>query len=498
MLSFWEETMENKKQYQTVDKDIETEVCIIGGGLTGLSVGYYLCNKKNFIILEKEQICSKTSGKNTGKLTSEHGLFYKYLIDSNGKEYAKDYFNANQEAITNIEKIINNENIECDFEKDDSYVFSRNEKDSEEIKSEKNAVDKLDKEISKICQNIEIPVEIISALKFVNQAKFNPVKYGYGLANSIVKNAGKIYENSKVDGVKRVGDKYEISVNGYKVIANYVVIATRYPTINIPGYYFLKMYQSTSYAVIADTKTPLFKGMYISNDNPVISFRTVKSNNKELLLAVGFDYKTGKVDLTSGIENLKNTVKRMYPESEFLDEWFAEDCISLDKIPYIGDYSNMMKNIFVATGFNKWGLTTSNIAGKIISDKILGINNKYEYLYKSTRLEPIKNKEEFSEMIKEAKYSIIMSKFNLPNETIDSIKKGEGKIVDIDNKKVGVYKDENGKIYAVKPICTHLGCELEFNNFEKIWECPCHGSKFNYDGTCIEVPAVHDLNNKKF
>lgn len=427
MESFWNKEIENKNEYESISKDIKTEVCIIGGGLTGLSVGYYLEGNKNFVILEKNKICSSTSGKNTGKITSQHGLFYKYLIDSNGKEFAKDYFNANEEAIENIEEIINKEKIECDFERDNSYVFSRNEKDSEEIKSEKNAVDKLDKQKSKVYQNIDIPIEIVSALEFVNQAKFNPVKYGYGLANCIIKNGGMIYENSKVDGVKRVGDEYEISVNGCKVTAKYVVIATRYPTINIPGYYFLKMYQSTSYALIADTKTELFTGMYISNDNPTISFRTVKSNNKELLLAVGYDYKTGKIDITSGMENLKNTVKRRYPESEFLYEWFAEDCISLDKIPYIGDYSNMMKNIFVATGYNKWGLTTSNIAGRIISDKILGIDNKYEYLFKSTRLEPIKNIEEFKDMVKEAKDSIIMSKFNLPTETIDSIKKGEGK-----------------------------------------------------------------------
>lgn len=498
MESFWDKSIENKKEYQSINNDIETEVCIIGGGLTGLSIGYYLESNKNFLILEKDRICSSTSGKNTGKLTSQHGLFYKYLIDSNGKEFAKDYFYANEEAINNIEEIINKENIDCDFERDSSFVFSRNEKDSEEIKSEKNSVNKLNYSESKIHHNIEIPIEIVSALEFVNQAKFNPVKYGYGLADSIIKNGGMIYENSKVDGVKRIGDKYEISVNGYKVIADYVVIATRYPTINIPGYYFLKMYQSTSYALVADTKTNLFNGMYISNDNPVISFRKVKLNDKDLLLAVGYDYKTGKIDLTSGMENLKNTVKRMYSESEFLYEWFAEDCISLDKIPYIGDYSNMMKNMFVATGYNKWGLTTSNIAGRIISDKILGIDNKYEYLFKSTRLEPIKNIDEFKELVKEAKDSIIMSKFNLPTEKIDSIKKGEGKVVDIDNKKVGVYKDENGNIYAVKPICTHLGCELEFNNFEKVWECPCHGSKFNYDGTCIEVPAIEDLNNVDF
>lgn len=153
----------------------------------------------------------------------------------------------------------------------------------------------------------------------------------------------------------------------------------------------------------------------------------------------------------------------------------------------------MMKNLYIATGFNKWGLTTSNIAAQIISDKILGKDNKYEEIFKSTRMEPIKNIEEVKNMLSQASKSIVLSKFEIPEEQLKNVKNGEGKIVNVNNTKVGIYKTEDGEIYKVKPICTHLGCELHFNNIEKVWECPCHGSKFNYKGESIEVPSNKNL-----
>ncbi|MBP3502818.1 MAG: FAD-dependent oxidoreductase [Clostridia bacterium] len=493
MNSFWNESEKNKINFPKIKNNIETSICIIGGGLTGLSTGYYLSKENDVVILEKDKICASTSGKNTGKITSQHGMFYKYLIESNGKDFAKKYLEANENAIDEIESIIKNEKIECDFEKENAYVFSNTENGINQIRDEKKAIEKIKKGKCKFVDNIELPIPKASAIKFENQAKFNPVKYGYGLANCIINNNGKIFENSKVTDINKIENKYEICVNEYKIIADKVVLATRYPTINIPGYYFMKMYQSTSYAMVADVKEDLFNGMYISLDMPIISFRTINDNGKQLLLAVGYDYKTGVEQTVNGYSKLEDTVTKMYPKAEILYKWTAEDCISLDKIPYIGEYSNLMKNIYVATGFNKWGLTTSNIAANIIKDKIQGEENEYEEIFKSTRLEPIKNKDEVKNMLKEVKESIILSKFKLPKESIDEVEKGQGKIVQVNNNKVGVYKSETGEIFTVKPVCTHLGCELYFNNYDKTWECPCHGSKFSYDGKALEVPGIKDL-----
>ena len=493
MNSYWEEERKNHDLFEEIKEDKKVSVCIIGGGLTGLQTAYNLSDKLDVVILEKDRICGSTSGKTTGKITSQHGVFYDYLINSQSKEFAKMYLEANEKAIQNIKDIVEKEEIECDLEEESSYVFTKQETKLDMIKNEQKAVDKLQKEKSDYVKEIELPTEISGAIEFKNQAQFHPLKYAYGLAKAIIKNDGKIYENTKVTDIKRENEKYVVYANKNKVIADYVALATRYPIMNVPGYYFLKMYQSTSYAMVFDAKKKLFDGMYISYETPNVSFRTIRDGDRELLLAVGYNYKTGTEELRDGYQRLEVIVRKMYPDAEVLYKWTAEDCISLDKIPYIGQYSSIMKNLYIATGFNKWGVTSSNVAANIITDKILQKENKYEEIFKSTRIEPIKNRQEMGDMLKEANKSILLSRFKIPKEELDNIKIGEGKIIKIDNTKVGVYKSKTGEIFKVKPICTHLGCELYFNNIEKIWECPCHGSKFTYDGKSIEVPSNKDL-----
>ena len=217
------------------------------------------------------------------------------------------------------------------------------------------------------------------------------------------------------------------------------------------------MYQSMSYVIAVDTKTSLPKGMYINNDIPTYSFRTAPYKNKRLLIVAGSDHKVGeKITLKNAYTILENKVKEIYPDSEVLYHWCTEDCISLDKIPYIGDFSSIMPNLYVATGFKKWGISFSYVASKIITDKILGKENSYEELFKATRLEPIKNHEELGNMIKESVHSLVINKVKGTPDTLEDVRNGEGKIVEINGDKVGVYKDENGKCFYIKPVCKHL------------------------------------------
>ncbi len=462
MNSYWNES-ENERKYPKLAQDIKADVAIVGGGLTGIQTAYYLSNKGlKVAVLEKDKLCSGTSGGSTGKITSQHGLLYKYLKDLNGKEYAKKYYDANEEAKENIIKIINKEKIDCDLERKNAYVFTEVEKEVQSIKEEIEYTKKLDIP-SEFVNKIELPIDIYGAIKFENQAQFDPVKYVYGLAKSIIKNGGEIYENSKVLETVEDDGYYNIITKEGSVRAKHLVITTRYPIIKFPGYYFMKMYQSTSYAVLVDTHTDLeFDGYYINQETPVLSFRTVKSGDKNLLLAIGYDYKTGTEIIGNPFEYLMARVKNMYPESEVLKTWTAEDCISLDKIPYIGNFSDIMDNCYVATGFNKWGITSSNIGAKIITDKILGNRNEYEDVFESSRLGIIKNKDEVMNMIKEAGEGIVLERI-------------KGKPT---------------------PTCTHLGCKLSWNPLEEIWECSCHGSKFTKRGFVIEGPAVNDLKNE--
>lgn len=496
MNSYWIESTQNlEKTYPKLSKDLEVDVCIIGAGLVGITSAYYLINSGlKTVILERDNICSHVSGHSTAKITSQHNLFYTYLINSFGKEYAKEYLNANQEAIENIKNIIKKENIDCDYAPQDNYVYAYTEKEVEQIKEEAENV----KSLGFPCEFVEtlpFPIKSYGAIKFPNQAQFNPRKYALALCDTITKNNIDIYTNSTVEKIESsTNDYYLIRTTENTVKAKYVILATHYPIINFPGFYFLKMYQSMSYVIAVDTKCDLPEGMYINSSIPSYSFRTTPYNNKKILLVAGSNHKTGeKINLDNAYKNLENKAKELYPESEVLYKWCTEDCISLDKIPYIGDFSSIMSNVYVATGFKKWGITFSNIASKIITDKILGKTNKYEEIFKATRLQPIKNHEELGNMIKESMYSLVLNKLKDTPDTLEDIKKEEGKIIEINNKKVGVYRDKNNKYFFIKPVCAHLGCELSFNSIEKTWDCPCHGSRYDYTGKIISEPAIHNL-----
>ncbi len=495
MSSLWLEHDKINNSFDSLNENILTDVCIIGGGIFGITCGYYLSKKGvNTVLLEKDNIAEKVSGHTTAKITSQHNLIYKYLIDSLGEDLARQYLEANQCGLENIRNIVKNEKIECDFENQDAFVYTTDSDEVEKVRLENEAVNLLGFN-SEFVTDTNLPFKVLGAIKFPNQAQFNPVKYMNCLVNKIIENGGKIYTDSLVYDVKRSGNEYEIYTNdGGQVRAKYVILASHYPFIDRLGYYFLKMYQSTSYVIGVDIGDKSFNGMYINSKEPIYSYRFAKMGNKKILLVGGCDHKTGsKIDLSHAYSILEDEVRKYYPDCKVLYKWNTEDCISLDKIPYIGEFSNLMPNVYIGTGFNKWGMTSSNVAANIIVDKILGRENEYEDVFKSTRLHPIKNNEELGNMIKETANSLVINKFKVKELDIDKIENDTGHVLEYDGVKIGLYKNAKGDIFTVKPICTHLGCLLSWNNLDKTWDCPCHGSRFDYTGKSLYNPAIKDL-----
>lgn len=493
--SFWIETT-NKTNYPKLEKDTKVDVCIVGGGIVSAITAYLLMNSGlSVCVLEKNRVCTGVTANTTAKITSQHDLFYNYLANNFDLDFAKQYLNSNEEAISLIKSIIEKENIDCDFEMQDSYVFTTSKQEAEKIKAEVEVVNKLGLNAEYLTK-IPLPIkDILAAVKFPNQAQFHARKYVLKLFDIVSKNGVKIYENSKVTDIKHNSDDYTISTDLATVTAKYVVMATHYPIKNFPGFYFLKMYQSKSYAIAVDTKEELFPGMYINSWDPVISFRTVPYNNSRLLIVVGSDHKTGATDVNieDSFKNLENYIRNIYPKCEVKYKWSTEDCITLDKVPYIGEFSSLYNNMYIATGFKKWGMTLSHVAGKIIADKILGKVSEYSKIYTATRLQPVKNIKEFGNILKQSTYSLVLNKTKKALNSLDDISNGNGGIIEYNNDKIGVYKDDSGKIYAVKPICKHLGCELSWNNLEKTWDCPCHGSRYDYMGNIITEPTKENL-----
>ena len=446
MNSIWLSENKQNNQYNQLAEDKTTDVCIIGAGIFGITCGYYLAKAGlKVTIIEKDEIGSKATGHTTAKITSQHGLFYTYLYETYGEKLAKEYLNANQEAIENIKQIIEEEKINCDFEIQSSFVYTTNKSEVNKIKKEVDILKSLGFPANSATK-IGLPFEIEGSVQVKDQAQFNPIKYINGLAKIITKSNGQIYTNTTANDVKQDEESFYTLTERGTIKSKYVIIATHYPIINFPGIYFLKMYQSTSYVIGVDPKKTLSNGMYISATQPTYSFRTANYNGRKILLLGGESHKTGT---ESTYENtygkLENYAKQLYPNCEILFRWDTRDCITLDKIPYIGKFSSTMENIYVGTGFNKWGMTTSNVAANIICDMILGKQNKYAYVFDSTRIKPIKNITEVKNMITESINSLAIKKLKDSNITFEEIPNNSGGIIDINNQKVGIYKDTTRK-----------------------------------------------------
>ena len=457
MNSFWLSNF-NKTNFENLNTDVSCDVCIIGAGIFGITCSYYLAKRGlKVVVLDKSDICSRTTGHTTAKITSQHGLFYSYLIDNYGKQFAKDYLFANQDAIEDIKNIIYSENINCDFEKQSSFVYSTSISDLHLINKEVDALNSINFS-SKFVTECELPFKIAGAVEFKNQAQFNPIKYVYGLLNCLLNNNGKVYTNTTVYDVKKSNNDFLTFTQNGNVKSKYVILACNYPFINFPGMYFLKMYKSLSYVIGVDTKSDLFNGMYISSSSPVYSFRTANYNGKKILLLGGLGHKTGySKNYEESYLALENFARELYPDCDVLFRWNTCDCITLDKIPYVGLFSNFMDNFFVGTGFDKWGMTSSNVAANIICDAILKKNNKYSYVFNSSRINPFKNRSEFKNMLSESLNSLAIKKLKSSKLNIADIPFNTGGIVEINNKKIGIFKDFSRKDFCCKSCVYSFG-----------------------------------------
>ena len=462
-------------------RDIECDVLIIGAGIAGILTGYFLQESgKNVIIIEKNRIACGNTKKTTAKITSQHDLIYEKLIKEFGIEKAGQYARANELAIKKYKQIIEDKKIDCDFEELPAYLYSLKETDNlkREVESAKSlGID------AEFVETVKLPFKIKGAVKFNNQAQFNPLKFLKEIAKEL-----KIYEDTKALEIK----ENLVVTNRGDIKARDIVVATHYPIMNATGYYFMKMHQERSY-VIAIEDAEDVEGVYIDEEKGGYSFR----NYNGLLLLGGESHRTGENEEGGSYEKLRKAAKEFYPNGKEKYHWSAQDCMTLDGIPYIGRYSNSTDNIYVATGFNKWGMTSSMVSAMIISDLILEKENDFSQIFSPHRFDLSLSINNIANDLIETSKNFIAEKIYIPESKIDQIEKGHGGIVEYNNEKVGVYKDNEGKVFIVSTKCTHLGCQLHWNADELTWDCPCHGSRFDYKGRVIDTPAIKNLENEE-
>ena len=429
MKSVWEKDIV-RESFPSLAENKSTDVLIIGGGIAGI-----LCADRlrragvDCMLVEAKRICMGVSGNTTAKVTFAHGLLYEGLIRRFGVKKAGLYLKAQEQALSEYARIACT--VDCDYRENDAFVYTLRNKSK--IVGEIAALNRLG--VPAVYTDAEaLPFPVTGALCVKGQAEINPLKLLYGLARDL-----PIYENTKVQeliGQKAITQKCEITFKR-------LVVATHFPIFNKQGLYFLKMYQHRSY-VLALENAPNVRGMYVDEANRGLTFR----NYGELLLLGGGGHRTGK---SGGCwQELEDFAAKHYADARIVAKWATQDCMTLDGMPYIGRYARHTPNVYVTTGFNKWGMTSAMVAATLLADLICGKSTPYADLFSPSRsvFHP--------QLAANAFHSVI------------------------------------GLLTPTTPRCPHLGCALQYNAVEHSWDCPCHGSRFAEDGELLDNPATDD------
>ncbi len=419
--------------FPALAQDIKTDVLVIGGGLTGLLCAHQLQERgMECIVAEADTIMHGTSGHTTAKITAQHGLIYTKLVRRFGKEFAARYYQANQQAIAAYRAL--SERFPCDFSTQDAYIYTCG--DLAEVERE-YLLTKFVGGRAYLEKSLPLPMPVTGAVRMPDQAQFDPVKLAAGLAKELT-----IYEHTQVNRLR--GTVAETSSGNIQ--AKHIIVASHFPFLDRRGLYFMKLYQQRSY-VLGLKIAEMLPGMYLDAVEGGLSFRMAG----DILLLGGGGHRTGKKG--GGFSSLQAAADRLYPGAQMRYHWAAQDCMSLDGVPYIGPYSPNLPHVYVATGFGKWGMTSAMVSAELLADLIQGQENPYAAVFSPRR----------SMLRKQLGLNLLETTAHLLRPTV--------------------------------PRCTHLGCALNWNKAEHTWDCPCHGSRFREDGTVLEDPALKRIKN---
>jgi glycine/D-amino acid oxidase-like deaminating enzyme/nitrite reductase/ring-hydroxylating ferredoxin subunit len=493
--SIWEDTAGSIEEFPSFSGDQKTDIAIVGGGITGLTAAMLLSDAgKEVVLLEARKIGLGTTGNSTGNLYATIDEHLSHIRKKWNDDVMKKVVRSREAALNLIENTISRQKIECDFKREPFTFFleSSDDKAEEFIKDEYEALK--DAGLNpKMMNDAGLPYKTIKALRVEGQAQFHPLKYARQLAKAVSSKC-KIYENSKVEDIDEKAGVLKTSSGTLK--ANTILLATHTP-IGVYAVHTM-MFPYREFGVAAELKDGNFTGgIFWSANQPKHSVRTFKSEGKNYVMVIGDKFKTGQHgDTKKYIQALENYLKERLNVSETKYVWGGQQYRTADGLPYIGKHSD---KIYFLTGFATDGLIYGTLASMIVSDEILGKTNSWADTYKADRFTPLKSaKDLVTEGANTVAQYIKDTPWNVDAKSLSEINNGEGKIIEKDQEKLAVYKDENGKTHIVSAVCTHMKCIVNWNGSEKSWDCPCHGSRFDINGKVIEGPAYTDLAYKKY
>lgn len=480
-----------------LEEDLNCDVTIVGSGITGILTAYRL-NELGYkvVLIDKYEPVHLSTGNTTAKFTFQHDLIYSEIIKNYDLEKAKLYYESQLDGLIFIRNLIKRHNISCDFKDTSSIIYAENQEKFKEILEEKSAYEKIGIP-HEVIYDLPFNLDGVGGLKVDSQFELNPVKFLDFLLSYLVKQGVSIFKNTSAKDLVKDGDNIKVVTEDKNIITcRNLVISTGYPFFGANGYYYTRLEAHRSYLLafpIDDTIDNHF--MMISHSTSPYSLRFSQTDGLNYLLVGGQGHKVGQTQSEeNSYKRLMNFAQKNFQVNQPSFRWSAQDYKSIDNIPYIGKLTSRYNNIFVATGFNKWGMSNGGLSSILVSDLISNKYSKYQELFSPSRGEIKDNIGKFIKSNFGVAKELIKGKI-LPDERdLDNIKNDEGGIIKYKGKRVAAYRDSSGELFLSDSTCTHLGCELEYNNAERSFDCPCHGSRFNYNGKVIEGAATTDLN----
>ena len=483
--------------YPALDHDLTVDAVVIGGGIAGLSTAYELMRRgKSVAVLESRRIAASTSGYTTAKVSTLHTLIYDELAKKHGAEVAALYGESQQAALQRVVDLTAELSIECQLERLPSYTYAVSESQVEQLRAEASAAAAAGLPASFVTET-GLPYAVAGAVRVEDQAQFHPRRYLFAISDAAVQQGALIFENTPVTGLRDGAPCRVATAGGHTVSATDVVVATHYPIFD-RSLLFTRLSPHAELVVAAEIAAeddPA--GMYITPEQNTRSVRTAPlEDGRRLLIITGEAHSPGSGDIRERLDRLVAWTRDSFNVVDVSYQWQAQDNDSTDRLPFVGPLHMLAKHSYVATGFAGWGMTNGVMAGQLLAATIDGETLPWSSIYDPRRFNP--GKEGASLAKAQAKVGAhfvgdrIKAVMNRVS-TLDKIAPGEGAVVRVGARACAAYRDEAGAVHTVSARCTHLGCLVQFDDVEREWACPCHGSRFAVDGAVLHGPAVKPL-----